>query len=47
MSGQLSEWPATHQTLWQQWGTGEDGHIHLADWALTSLSVAVTEKKKK
>ena len=23
--------PATHQTLWQQGGTGEDGHSHLAD----------------
>ena len=36
--------PATHQTLRQQGGTGEDGHIHLEDW---TFSVAVTEKKKK
>ena len=35
---------ATHQTLLQQGGTGEDGHIHLADW---TFSVAATEKKKK
>ena len=34
--------PATHQTLWQQERTGEDSHIHLADW---TLSVAATEKK--
>ena len=33
---------ATHQTLRQQGGTGEDGHIHLADW---TLSVAAIEKK--
>ena len=33
--------PATHQTLRQQGGTGEDSHIHLADW---TLSVAVIEK---
>ena len=36
--------PATHQTLGQQGGTGEDGHIHLADW---TFSVAAIEKKKK
>ena len=24
--------PVTHQTLRQQGGTGEDSHIHLADW---------------
>ena len=35
--------PATHQTLRQKAGTGEDGHIHLADW---TFSVAVIEKKK-
>ena len=35
--------PATHQTLRQQGGTGEDGHIYLADW---TLSVAAIEKKK-
>ena len=34
----------THQTPRQQGGTGEDGHIHLADW---TLSVAAIEKKKK
>ena len=34
----------TQQTLRQQGGTGEDGHIHLADW---NLSVAAIEKKKK
>ena len=36
--------PATHQTLWQQGGTGEDSYIHLADW---TLSVTAIEKKKK
>ena len=35
--------PAAHQTLRQQGGTGEDSHIHLADW---TLSVAAIEKKK-
>ena len=25
----------THQILGQQGGTGEDGHIHLADWTLS------------
>ena len=32
-----------HQTLRQQGGTGEDGHIRLADW---TFSVAEIEKKK-
>ena len=36
--------PAAHQTLRQKGGTGEDGHIHVADW---TFSVAVTEKKKR
>ena len=36
--------PATHRTLGQQGGTGEDGYIHLAD---RTLSVAAIEKKKK
>ena len=36
--------PATHQTLRQQGGTGQDSHIHLADW---NLSVAAIEKKKR
>ena len=36
--------PATHQTLQQQGGTGEDDYIHLADW---TLNVAAIEKKKK
>ena len=37
--------PATHQTLQQQQGgTGEDSHVHLADW---TLCVAVIKKKKK
>ena len=36
--------PATHQTLRQQGGAGEDGHIQLADW---TFSVVATEKKKK
>ena len=35
--------PATHQTLQQQGGTGEDGHIHLAGW---TLSVAAIEKNR-
>ena len=35
--------PVTPQTLRQQGGTGEDGHIHLADWA---LSIVVIKKKK-
>ena len=34
--------PVTHQTLRQQGGTGEDGHIYLAD---QTVSVAVIEKK--
>ena len=36
--------PATQQTLGQQGGTGEDGHIHLADW---TVSVAAIEKKQE
>ena len=36
--------PATHQTLRQQEGTGEDSYIHLADW---TVSVAEFGKKKK
>ena len=28
--------PATHQTLQQQRGTGEDGYIHLVDWTQCS-----------
>ena len=36
--------PVTHQTLRQKGGSGEDSHIHLADW---TFSVAVIEKKKK
>ena len=36
--------PATHQTLWQQGGTGEDGHIHLIDW---TFSVVTSKKNKK
>ena len=36
--------PATHQSVRQQGGTAEDGHIHLADW---SLRVTAIEKKKK
>ena len=36
--------PATHQTLRQRGGTGDDGHIHPADW---TLGVAAIEKKKK
>ena len=36
--------PATHQTLGQQGGTGEDSYTHLADW---TFSVAAIEKKKK
>ena len=31
--------PATHQTLWQQGGTGEDGHIHLEHVAVGGVSV--------
>ena len=34
---------AVYQTLGQQGGTGEDSHIHLADW---TLSVAAIENKK-
>ena len=33
-----------HQTQRQQGGTGEDGHVHLADW---TFNVAPIEKKKK
>ena len=36
--------PVTHQTLRQQGGTGEDSHIHLADW---TLSVAAIDKKEE
>ena len=36
--------PATHQTLRQQRGTGQDGYLHPADWA---FSVKTIEKKKK
>ena len=36
--------PATHQSVRQQGGPGEDGHIHPADW---TLSVTAIEKKKK
>ena len=36
--------PVTHQTLRQQGETGEDRHIHLADW---TFSVTAIEKKKK
>ena len=36
--------PVTHQTLRQQGGTGQDSHIHLADW---TLSVAAVEKRKR
>ena len=42
--GQQQSSYITHQTLRQQGGTGEDSHIHLADW---TLSVAAIEKKKK
>ena len=34
--------PATHQTLQQQGGTGEDSYINLADW---TLNVAAIKKK--
>ena len=37
--------PATHQTLWQQGETGEDGHIYLADWTL--IVAAIMKKKNK
>ena len=36
--------PARHQTLWQQGGSGEDGHFHLAE---RTLSAAAIEKKKE
>ena len=42
MCGQRS--PVTHETLRQQGGTGQDSHIHLADW---TLSAAAIEKKKR
>ena len=35
--------PVTHQTVQQQGGTGEDGHVQAAD---QTLSVAAIEKKK-
>ena len=44
----INVWPpadrlhAINQTLRQQGGTREDGHVHLADW---TLSVAAIEKK--
>ena len=34
--------PATHQTLGQQGGTGDDGHIHLSD---RTLSVAASRRR--
>ena len=34
--------PATHQTLRQKGGAGEDGHVHLTD---RTLSVVATDKK--
>ena len=36
--------PATHQTPRQQGETGEDSHIHLADW---NLSVAMQRSKRR
>ena len=36
--------PATHQTLAQRGETGEDGHIHPADW---TLGVAVIQKENQ
>ena len=36
--------PATHQTLWQLGGIGEDGYIQLADW---TIHVVAMEKKIK
>ena len=35
--------PATHLTVRQQGGSGEESHVRLADW---TLSVAALEKKK-
>ena len=35
--------PATHQTVRQQGGTGEDSYIHLAD---RTLGVAAIKKKE-
>ena len=32
---------ATHQTLWQQGGHGEDGHIYLADWTLSVAAIQI------
>ena len=31
--------PATHQTLRQQGGTGEDGQFHLADWTFNAAAI--------
>ena len=39
--------PATHQTLGQQGGTGEDGHSHLVDWTLSVAAIWKKKKKKK
>ena len=43
-------WPAAvqlHTKLWQQEGTGEDRHIHLADWTLSAAAIEKKKKKKK
>ena len=31
--------PATHQTVWQHGGTGQDSLIHLADWILSITKI--------
>lgn len=36
---------AAHQTLWQQGGTEEDSHSHLADWTVSEA--AIKGKKNK
>ena len=37
--------PVTHQTPRQQGGTGEDGHIHLADWTLSVVAIEMKSTK--
>ena len=44
-------WPTavqlhTHQTLQQQGETGEDGHIHLADWTFSVAAMETKENRK-
>ena len=43
----VSSSPATHQTLRQQRGTGEDGHIRLVDWTLSIRQLLVSSAQSQ